>query len=521
MIKYIHIENFLLIQKMSMAISPKFTVFTGESGSGKSLVFKALRFCLGQKVDKSYIGQWQDTAVVIIDCHMPVALKPVMQDKGIIGPDIKIKQTLSLDKRICEINGKKVSQAFIKEIATHLILDSQQGSAYAIKDSIFQKDYIDGLVDKSVLNNFYQLESQYKELRAKDAELEKILNTYDEEWLQHQVEELSESMVMDYHECQQILSQHKLIQQAEKDWQTESGQLNTIRKIINRMGKLESVDINAPIEIIEEAIDQIEESFKSVLSEGDQKQLLDKAKVTMDLYQDLSRKHRVLPSELQSLYQRYLEQLEAINYAKSNQHLVKEAIKTINLSLASQAKLVMKHRYHQSRLLSEDITQKMVLMGMEHAILKISFEKEGDCGLERPIFEVKSNPGQDFKQIQDCLSGGELSRLSLLLTLYTHQQTTLILDEIDAGVSGKVGLKMKSLIASISEKQQVLCISHLAQVASGAEAHCIVSKQTYQNVTVSTVSEISGRQRLEELSRLMCGHAKMFDEAKRLLSEPA
>ena len=138
---------------------------------------------------------------------------------------------------------------------------------------------------------------------------------------------------------------------------------------------------------------------------------------------------------------------------------------------------------------------------------------------DRPVFEIQSNPGQIFKPIGDCLSGGELSRLHLLMMVYIGDARAWILDEIDTGVSGVTGFRIRALIEQVAQSRQVLCISHLAQVSAGGHKHFKVEKHTASEQAISEIVPVSENERCKELARLMCGIVdnETIDNAKQLL----
>ena len=163
-------------------------------------------------------------------------------------------------------------------------------------------------------------------------------------------------------------------------------------------------------------------------------------------------------------------------------------------------------------MISDWITPKLILLGMEHAIFQVSYQSG------KVDFLMQTNPGQSLKPIGQCLSGGELSRLNLLLFVYQGDNRAWMLDEVDSGVSGVAGIKIRDLLRRLGQHRQIVCISHLAQVASGGHQHLLVKKQVSEGVTSSHLAYIDSTERDQELVRLMCGVTPVTtDDAKEML----
>lgn len=500
MIKKITIHNFLLIKEATICLEDGFVAFTGESGSGKSLIFKAIRFCLGGRIDRSYIGKWDD--------EMSVSLT-IQANKD----EKSIKHTLSLKKRIGEINGEKTSLSKIKALSEDLIVDSYQGLVNKISDLSFQKAYIDSLVSSKVLSDFHHISKQYQDTHQKKQEMQNLLENEDKAWLEDQIETLKDIPdEKEYERLKQLQKRYQDFEKLQKDWASEKDALFSMKKTLYRWQRLDTINITEEVSEMENSLEAIEESVLSQLSmDGEMQYEAMHAQKTLSRLNDLSRKYKVMPSELFALYNSAFQKLEKLEEATrefDNLSKICDGLKHKQENMFDQ---LNQERERAALSLSNFITKNLILLGMEEAQFRVSFSQ----GL--PTFEIKSNPGQAFKQIGDCLSGGELSRLSILLMLYQNKDSILILDEVDVGVSGKTGIKIRHLMQSLAKQRQVLCISHLAQVASGATQHYLVYKQTQDNEAISMLKQIKEDERALEISRLMCGKSTLSNQAKELL----
>lgn len=511
-----------MVRESSLTFSPYFTVFSGESGSGKSLVFKAIRFCLGSRIDKSYIGKWDAHASVEVVFSLNDGIKVLLNELGIPYQDeLVIEHKLYNDKRVCEINGEKIALKSLKAIAKMLVVDSEQGKSFKIQTSAFQSEYIDQLIDEALLTSFQNALKNKKGLEKRKQEIQDLLEKEDESWLEHQVVELQKYVidVDEYERLQLLVDKNQSMELAKKEWLREKDNIQSIKKTLGRLQNIESVSIDEMIQEAMASIEAIEETFQSSMNIDMELQYeASNALFTLSTLNDLARKHKVMPKDLYTTYQQYQKTLEDIMSAKQDMVTIENKINEAKEELDQAFSQLMDNRKKKAIELQSHITQQLVLMGMEQASFQIGFQKIDEYSVI-PVFEIKSNPGQDYKPIADCLSGGELSRLTILLTIYQNPNLVLLLDEVDSGVSGTVGIRIRDLLRSLSEKRQVIAISHLAQVASGAHNHFLVSKEQRDNESESLFKVIEGDSRAKELSRLMCGHIDetMVKQAKRLL----
>lgn len=522
LITSIYIENFLIIEGISISPNSGFTVFTGESGSGKSLVFKALRFALGGKIDKSYIGQWKDQATIRITGKVTKQLNPVFNQYGIPvkGIVFSLDHCLSKDKRICHINGKKISIRGLKDIAKSLILDSEQGQHTKLQDLNFQNEYLDSLVKQYILDEFNTFLAQLSKLNQSKRKMQLILETEDEAWLLHQIEELDkvlpdERIVAD---LQALVDESQKTELVKKEWMGKKDHIQSLRKGVLQLKQIQSVELDDLILEIQASLDAIEQVFQVSMGMDVQAQYeASEAKIVLSKLKDMARKHKSHPGDLHTLLASYKNTWATIEAAKQDMGAIEQSIIELEKRLVKVSEELKEAQLKQADQLTKHITKQLVLMGMEQASFRIDFHENGYRVY--PVFMIKSNPGQPFKMIQDCLSGGEMARLSILLTIYQNPHLTLILDEVDTGVSGTVGIRIRNLLKNISKRQQILCISHLAQVASGADSHFVLEKEVVEKIAKTKINTISGQDRAVELSRLMCGHIdeEMVSQTKRLL----
>ncbi|MEC7030102.1 MAG: hypothetical protein VXW87_00315, partial [Pseudomonadota bacterium] len=338
----------------------------------------------------------------------------------------------------------------------------------------------------------------------------------DEAFIESQVAALNSLPEETYEALQETLLRFKSLQALTERWDQDS---QIFRQLYKCCSTLKALDVNEPlaeeIDGLEAALTGVEREITYCLEQhADSLFELSDIKEKISRYNDMGRKHRCLPKDLQSIHESLQSQLLEITQAKEEQESIIDEVKKAETVYASAATEVMIARKSQSDTLSETINRSLVLLGMDQAIFRVNWQDSTPC------FEIQSNPGQTFKPIGECLSGGELSRLNLLILLYLGDSRPWILDEIDTGVSGVTGFKIRSLIAQIAQTRQVICISHLAQVSAGASTHFLVDKNTTMDKMVkSEIIKLSGQDRLKELARLMCGivDQETVENAKQLI----
>lgn len=500
-------------------------MISGESGAGKSLLFQAIRYCLGGNIDKSYIGVWSD------EMHVSIIFKNIVpvsiyEDYDIpVSDKVSISHTLRQKSRACHINGKKVSQSVLKHFKQYLILDSKQSQSQQLLKPSFQAKLIDQSIDQSLIDDYHQAYQSYQSLFKRSEEIAKILiDAEDKEWLSYQLKELEECELTEdsYEVTSQEIKQIQDSQLLQQQWPDIQAQLYQVKKSIQR--------INSVPQAIDDQFKGYSAYADSLMSDVEHYLHSDQAsrytyellQQKMTLLNDLARKHRVAPSQLYAVHQSLVERKEEISVAESEQASVLSALQNAKKVLTRLDKTFMQAREKEAQALEKWIKPNLLLLGMENATLMIQLPVLSEKMDTEIQYQMQTNPGQCFKDIKYCLSGGELSRLNLLLMVYMGDKRTMLLDEVDAGVSGVVGHKIRQLLVGIAKQRQVVAISHLAQVALGANDHYMVEKQVLDQQVLSSIRQLmSTESRYQELARLMCGivNDSSTEKAKMLLSE--
>lgn len=511
MILKLSIQNFLLIKSTVIDLHSGLTVLTGESGSGKSLIFKAIRFCLGGKIDKSYIGPFGDTATVILELtnHLPEAIQCEYDLKS---SRLMISHELRAKSRKVLINGKQISQSRIQSIIEYLILDCQQSRSLSLLEPTQQQLLLDNTLRPEQLNTYHAAKQDYSRLATDKAAYEKALDI-DCEKLQIACDELNDALPqdMDYESLISAIMDIKSSEKLSDLWQEGKSHIYQTEKIVMRIKEVSGQDIQSVCDELLQATESLDSQIQNYLEEqAESRYQLSAYQSTLAGLNDLGRKYRIHPRELWEYAKTLEDQLQSYSLASIvYQKICQEYDRACDIytTVADELDQARSQCAHQ---LSKWLTPKLVLLGMEHAVCHVNYSR--DSGTQ---ILMKTNPGVEFKPIGECLSGGELSRLTLLLYVYQGDNRPWLLDEIDTGISGETAHKVRQMIKSVAKDRQVLCISHLAQVAVGADQHLMIHKSVDNNIANSQASYITEDVRDSELIRLMCG-----TKGKRDLLDP-
>ncbi|MFJ8237022.1 DNA repair protein RecN [Ureibacillus sp. NPDC094379] len=537
MLKEISIRNFAIIDDLTVNFSEGLTVLTGETGAGKSIIIDAVHLLAGGRASHEFIRHGAKRAELtglfqINNEHHPIYDKlldtgiEIEEDTVILRRDINEN-----GKSVCRVNGKLVPLSILREIGSTLIDIHGQHENQELMD---EKRHIN-MLDYFAANQLAPVKEAYSETFDLYRELKKEISTLniDEQrtaqridLYQFQINELDEAKLkvgeedalLD--ERKRLLNFHKIFERANVAYESISGELKGLDWVGDAMSALD--DIVALDEQFKDASEAVNSSFyalqdsahliKSILDdlEFDPERLND-VENRLALYQTMKRKYGSTVEEILTYYEKIQEELkQLLNRDESIQRYEHELIQLENKleELSNKLTLIRK----QSAVnLSEAIMTQLRDLHMEKAKFIVNIEplKSFDVnGKDYVAFYISTNVGEPPKSLPKIASGGELSRIMLgLKTIFSSSVgiTSIIFDEVDTGVSGRVAQAIAEKIAAISIQSQVLCISHLPQVAAMADQHYFIRKKVEDNRTYTTVKDIDMDERIIEVSRMMSG----------------
>ena len=551
MLKHLYIRNFAIIDELELDFNAGLTALTGETGAGKSILLGALNLVLGDRADNDSIKQGCEYAEIVAEfdiqdlVHVTAWLvaQELNSDKECI-----LRRRISKDGRSrAYINSTPVNLQNIRELAEMLIDIHGQHEHQSIMKSAVQRQLLDGSANHSPL--LETVSNLYVQLKLVEDQLQRLQQTSKKQndrldLLRFQTQELDE-LALEENEYQNLNNQHKRLANAER--------LNsTVQQLIHSLSEDENnniqsalshnissiTDINeidkslSPVaEMLSEALVQIDESASLLQNYRDNIDLdasqLTKIEQRLQNVLDLARKHRVEAEKLPALQEKLQNELDAIDHVderlieltKNQKELEEKYLTACDKLTASRNKAAAK--------LNKNITQSMQTLGMTGGKFEVAIKplisKRSAFGLDHIDFTVTANAGQQCKSIARVASGGELARISLAIQMIIANNSkipSLIFDEVDSGVGGSiaeiVGQQLRILGSNImgssnmsstmaGKANQVLCITHLPQVASQAHHHLRVEKQTQNKRTISQVITLDKKQRRQEIARMLSG----------------
>ncbi|MDF7666904.1 DNA repair protein RecN [Orbaceae bacterium ESL0727] len=536
MITQLTINNFAIVDQLSVDFTTGMTAITGETGAGKSIAIDALGLCLGNRSDASAIRQHTDRADVsasfLLD-DTPTALIWLQENQLDDGNECILRRVINQDGRSkAFINGRSVPVSQLKDIGQMLIQIHGQHEHQQLLRNDYQQVLVNHYINEP--NLLAKMRDAYKIWKETTKRYEQYQTTKQEraahlELLQYQLKELNEFSPIEG-EYEQIDEEYKRLANSEQlistsqqtmmlldeaDEYTVNNLLNSAKNSLNTLITLEP-RLNDIYTMLDEASIQIREASHELRNYAESLEL-DPARV-MQLEQRLSkqinlaRKHHVAPEALSALHQQLLAEFKQINQEDEQSEQFKA-----DIDKHYQAALVIAQKLHQKRqTASKTLAQKMTAAIKELAMpnanlaIEITYDetKLSEDGADHITFLVAANAGQTLQPLAKVASGGELSRIALVIQVLTAKKMdtpALIFDEIDVGISGATAAKVGNLLRQLGESTQVITVTHLPQVAGNAHQHYRVSKQTQDKQTITQMQRLDQQGRLNELARLLGG----------------
>jgi len=532
------IENFAIIESLTLSFHEGMTTLTGETGAGKSIIIDALGLLAGSRASVDVIRQGADRCHLegVFDWPKNPQFFSLMQELLVNQEEdyLVVQRDIALNgKSICRVNGHVMTLANLKRIGRFLV-DIQGQNEH---QSLLQADQHQRLLDEFGGSDFQLALTEYKALYKEWQALAKTV-------LSRKKNEQSYVQRLDMLRYQvDEIEQAELVSGEEESLTEERDKLLNFQKIVDAFAsvhQLLSTDDHGVLDNVSLAANELE----SVASFGKEYELLSESLTTVyyqlqDVAADLSRQMDILEFDEQRLHQiedrleiihqlkrKYGESVEFIlaYYEKISLELLETAqsdgqldqleslLKEKEEQVAKKAAILHENRKEIARRLEKAIMYELRELYMEHTQFAVRFEalSQGynEFGKDDVLFYLSANPGEPLRPLEKVASGGEISRILLALkTVFSTSQelTSIVFDEVDTGVSGRVAQAIAEKISQIGRRSQVLCITHLPQVAAFADFQYFISKTVQNNRTKTTVVELTKEERVEEIARMLAG----------------
>ena len=539
MLEYIEISNFTVAKDVALNFQPGLTVITGETGAGKSILMDALAIVLGARADASIIRHQEDRAEIQATLRLPDnhcahqwLLDNELDDDG----HCSLRRVIPRERASrAFINGRSVSAGMLRELGTLLVDIHSQNEHQSLLDIDTQREILDHYAQIS--QQVQALGRQYEDLNGLKRQLATLQsNTKDAqdklELLNFQLQEL-EAFAPTDKEWESVEQAHRRIhhladvsqalalsKELLNDGDTAiSPLLDQTTQALVRAKEFEP-RLGEVINMLEEMGVLLDEISQQIRQMGETTELDEEELLTINQrfssYIELSRKHRIEPQELYSHYQDLSAKQSELLNPEDEQARLQHIIDETESDYLQRAARVSKARTKAADNLSAAVTDSMQKLGMEGGYFKVELTSQADnqpgrYGLENISFRVSTNKGMPDTLLSKTVSGGELSRISLALQVIISDIATvptLVFDEVDVGIGGKTAATVGQLLHQLSRSRQIICITHLAQVAARGDQHLSVSKiagKTHQEIASAQILALDAGHRVEEIARMVGG----------------
>ena len=540
MLLNLHVKNMALIDEIDISFKEGLNILSGETGAGKSIIIGSIEFALGGKMQKDVVGKFANYGLVelifaIDDLKEKDNILKVIDDMGLELEDgqVIISRKVLNGKSIIKVNGETQTAAKLREL-TELLIDMH--GQHEHESLLHKSKHLEILDDfsqenlKSVMAEYVSNYKEYKELLKKQASF-----TMDEEqriremsFIQFEVDEIEEADLK-AGEDEQLEKEYKLYSNQEKIYEALAGSINLLSKgdnenvsnmISSAIGMIGGIaDIDENLKNIYNSLmdlDAICTDVSRAMSDymDDITYNEENAAIVMkrlDLINKLKMKHGRTVDEVLAKYDELLDKLNELKDYENCKNTVEKQIADKSKVLLELSKKITAIRKESAISLKADIVKVLLDLNFLEVKFDVKFTALDDFtvnGMDDVEFMISTNPGESLKPLKNIASGGEMSRIMLgIKTILADKDKidTLIFDEIDAGISGKTAGLVAEKLGIISENRQVICITHLPQIASMADAHFVIEKNVEDDSTKTTIEILDEEGEIDELARMLSG----------------
>lgn len=537
MILELYMKNCALVEESRVSLGENLNILTGETGSGKSIIIEALGLCLGNKYDKSFLRKGTEKGIAEIIISSPNNnLQNILNEYDIDLEDdeLIITRIIYADgKSVARINGRTIKMSVLKEIAlTFIDLHGQhQNQALFNKDTHLKfLDLFGGKVIDLPKDEYKNIYSEYNKVK-------KALNTLnenkDEKEIQREIDLLKfqineiEAAALSKDEYEDLLKQREIYRNSEKIYNNlnlsyeklHDGSVNAVDLIGMASKELSEISkyderLSEYSETVERIMYELQDTCRDLRNYKENIDFepyeLEQIEVRVDEINNLRRKYGDTIEDILNYKDKISSRLEEIVNRDEMSEQLKIKLEQLESELSKKADYLTKIRQEVAISLEEAILNELKSLDMKGISFKVSFTKanysqDGNSEVE---FMISFNLGEDLKPIYKVASGGEMSRFMLAFKTILadiDEIDTIVFDEIDAGISGIAAQVVGDKLHNIAKKKQILCITHLPQIAANADTHFCISKNSDENRTYTTIKKLKDEDKINEIARLIAG----------------
>ncbi len=532
MLNLLHIENIAVIECADISFDRGFNILTGETGAGKSIVIDSISAILGERAYRDMIRTGAAKASVRA-VFTGVPHLAWFEENGVSYDDETIiHREIFLDgKNICRVNGCLVSVSILRKLGLQLINIHGQHDSASLFDEENHLLFLDSFADNEALRLDYH--DKYQAVSALRREIDRMSIDESEklrrmETLRYQIEEISKADLQDG-EDDALQERRKLLQNAEKlsdgigeaveclyggeDTDGAASLLAQAERALGRLGRYTDAFEQLQSRVadlmyqVQDAAEEIRDEQSNLSYSADE---LEQIEARLDVIHKLRRKYGVTCRDILDYLEKAKQELDEIEFADDHLERLKGKLSKAEKAAWDAAILLRSNRKEASIRLSSQILQELAQLDMPKVQFECAFTEQELLanGADGVAFYMSANVGEALKPMNKVASGGELARIMLAMKnvlAEKDQVNTLIFDEVDTGVSGRAAQRVAEKLKSVAQHKQVLCVTHLPQLAALADTHLLISKQERQGRTYTTVTPLDFEGRKRELARIIGG----------------
>ncbi|VXC12569.1 factor for double strand breaks DNA repair and genetic recombination [Bacillus sp. 349Y] len=542
MLQELSIKNFAIIDSIALSFEEGLTVLSGETGAGKSIIIDAIHLLVGGRGSSEFVRHGEKKAEIeglfLLDdprhpCHAKASEFGIDIEEGMI---VLRRDISSTGKSVCRVNGKLVTIATMREIGSTLIDIHGQHEHQELMNEHLHLTLLDQFGGKDIASSLTAYLDVFEEYQTVARQL-KRLNENEQEMahrldlIQFQQKEIQDAELR-LHEDDELQDEKLKLVNFEKLYealQTSYDSLRGERKGMDwaglAMGHLETAaevdaQFGGTLESVSSAYYILEDAAHAIRAELDQLEFepgrLDMIESRLNEINGLKRKYGSSIEEVLAYGSRIEEEIETIVNKDSHVQQLQDQLRSLENDLSVEAENLTIARKKWAKKLTVSIHEQLKQLYMDKTKFEVKFLTDGDAvnrkfkkdGWDDVEFYISTNPGEPLKPLSKVASGGELSRIMLALkTIFSKHQgiTSIIFDEVDTGVSGRVAQSIAEKIYQVAVHSQVMCISHLPQVAAMADCHLFISKKQANGRTSTKVKRLEENEKIQEISRMISG----------------
>ncbi len=546
-------KNCALVEELRLTIDKNLNILTGETGSGKSIIIDALGLCLGNKYDKSFLRKGTDKGFVeTVFYSENENLKRIMSENDIDMEDgiITIARVIYSDgKSTARVNGRTVKLSLLKEIVSYLIDVHGQHQNQLLFDPSRHLKFIDAFAGETIVDAKMEYKELYSEYSKVKSELLRVNDNKDEMEIQREIDLLKfqideiEAANLNPEEYEELIQKRDVFRNSEKIFNnlnvsyeaihnSEINAIDIVGRVVSELSSIASFDkkIGDIYNEVERIMYELQDLSGEIRDYKDSINFepyeLEQIEIRLNDINNLRRKYGDTIEDIFNFHEKISKRLYDILNRDEEKERLKEKLESIEEELYKKSEVLTEIRKEQAEKMAALLIEELDSMDMKNVRFCTEFSDRDFTAEGRDFaeFMISFNVGEDLRPISKVASGGEISRFMLAFKTIladTDEIETLVFDEIDTGISGIAAQNVGEKLSDIATKKQIICITHLPQIAANADTHYCIEKKTDGERTFTVVEKLDADGRKREISRLISGKQiteKTIEHAKEILS---